>query len=183
MVKITSLLSCAMLLFFVVLENSLLAIENNVLLVQQNKTVNGITFSITNAKVLDSDAVSTLVVYKKVNYKRQVLDVVVAYSVGMPNSFYFIENQYLSDHFIAIHEFTGGGSCCEYTHIFSIKPIFSKLLSQERGVSFVSTDTIRISRDRPGVDHSKYANCCRPQRVYLYTLTGNGLQLISERDE
>ena len=88
MVKITSLLSCAMLLFFVVLENSLLAIENNVLLVQQNKTVNGITFSITNAKVLDSDAVSTLVVYKKVNYKRQVLDVVVAYSVGMPNSFY-----------------------------------------------------------------------------------------------
>ena len=95
MVKITSLLSCAMLLFFVVLENSLLAIENNVLLVQQNKTVNSITFSITNAKVLDSDAVSTLVVYKKVNYKRQVLDVVVAYSVGMPNSFYFIENQYL----------------------------------------------------------------------------------------
>ena len=173
-------LSCTLLFVFFFPPRDSFTSETQALVLQKNKTLNNIVFSINNAKEIDSDAVSTLVVYEAINYRRRVLTSLVAYSVGMPHSFRFIDSPHLSDHFIAISEFTGGASCCIYTHVFSTSPSFSVIISGEQGVSFPAKGIVRISRNRPGVDHAKYANCCRPQRIYTYQLTEDGLQLIGE---
>lgn len=158
--------------------------ENN--LKQTNITKNGITFSINNSVVLDSDTKSYFVVYQRMkksrySYEDKILDTKISYSYGIPSSFKFRKFEQLDKNFVAVQEWTGGGSCCVYIHIYATKPEFKKIFTYDGDIlKFVGKNTIKSFEDRDDVDLSKYPNCCRPQKVKEIQLTPNGTKVLKE---
>ena len=168
-------------LIFILASLSLNAKENYDL-VQQSIQKNGITFLINNSKYLDNDTVSSVVITKKENrFKSQVLETLISYGIGNPNSFKIRTFDKLSSNFVAIQEWTGGGSCCVYIHIYSTYPKFKKVFTYKGDrLKFINQDTILSYEDRTDIDTSSYPLCCIPQKIKEVKLNPGGIKVLKE---
>jgi len=80
------------------------------------------------------------------------------------NSFKIVKFEELDNSFLAIREFSNGGSCCTYIHIFKTKPRLEKIYTHNSDVmKFISKNIIIRYEDKKGIDLSDYPLCCRPK--------------------
>jgi len=132
---------------------------------QNTYTINGINFTINNSNKLDNNTISSLIIWNiDKNNNKNILENKLSYMLGNPNSFKYLNFKELDSNFVAIEEYTGGGSCCTYIHIYATKPHFKKIYTHNSDViKFTGKNRILRYEDKDGIELSNHPLCCRPK--------------------